>query len=634
MAPLLFFITVALAVTPLVAATPVEEYDFVIVGSGPGGGSLAANLAVNGHSVFLIEAGGDGSEDLLELLPVLSARAAETPGHSWQFFVEHYHNETQARRDPKYTYILTNGSYYHGLDPPEGAVPAGIYYPRGATLGGSAQVNAMNFAWAPDNEWDFIANLTGDETWSHEHMRRHLMDLENCTYVPHGTPGHGFDGYIESSHGNSTNGLTSPNAALFVAEMFRQAEGTTVDGVEHMAELLLRDINRNESDRYEDALLFLTPAAISPTRGGRSGVASYINEVVAAGHPLTLSLHSLATKVLLKDGEGGKRPKAYGVEYMIGEGLYSADGRYNTSQKGEVKTVKAKKEVIVSGGSFNTPQILKLSGIGPREELENLGIPVIVDLPAVGNFMHDNYEVPVHIRAEHPWLETANYPCTMTFDDSDPCFVQWRETRRGPYAERGGTFTMTWKSSESWDNDTDLFYLSAAGSGGMAGFYPGYSSREIQPREWNTPIVKMQTGNGAGTVTLRSRDPRQAPEINFNYFTERADEDLQAIAEGIEFMLGVFDDVGVPYEVLSPSPDADMKQGIMDLAFSHHATSSCRMGPAGHDDYCVDSKFRVNGVDKLRVVDASVLPRVPGAMPNGPTFTISRKALKAILGEE
>lgn len=74
---------------------------------------------------------------------------------------------------------------------------AGILYPRGATLGGSAQVNAMNFAWAPDNEWDYIANLTGDESWGHENMRRYLTELENCTYVPRGTPGHGFDGYLE-----------------------------------------------------------------------------------------------------------------------------------------------------------------------------------------------------------------------------------------------------------------------------------------------------------------------------------------------------------------------------------------------------------------------------------------------------
>jgi choline dehydrogenase len=75
----------------------------------------------------------------------------------------------------------------------------GILYPRGSALGGSSQINAMNLVWAPDNEWDHISELTGDDSWRHENMRRHLMDLENCTYVPLGTPGHGSDGYLEVS---------------------------------------------------------------------------------------------------------------------------------------------------------------------------------------------------------------------------------------------------------------------------------------------------------------------------------------------------------------------------------------------------------------------------------------------------
>jgi choline dehydrogenase len=360
---------------------------------------------------------------------------------------------------------------------------------------------------------------------------------------------------------------------------------------------------------------------------------------------LTLSLHSLATKILFEDCDD--KPKAVGVEYMVGQGLYSVDGRYNASQKGDIRTVKARKEVIVSGGTFNTPQILKLSGIGPRDELEELGVPVLVDLPAVvsapsqmileltnaivqGNYMQDNYESHLHVRAEVPWIEPANSSCTMTYNQSDPCFVEWQTNGTGRYSLSGATFCSTYRSSVSWDNDTDLCVLSAAGYGEF-GFFPGFSRRSVMPKSWSSSLVKMQTGNPSGTVKLRSKDPRVAPEINFNFFAERAEEDLQALVDGVELMLRVYDDVGLNYTVVAPNPHIDMKQAIMDSAFSHHATSSCRMGPAGDKRYCVDSKFRVNGVDRLRVVDASIFPRVPGAMPNGPTFTMSRKAFETIM---
>jgi choline dehydrogenase len=254
----------------------------------------------------------------------------------------------------------------------------------------------MNFAWAPDNEWDYIADLTGDASWTHEHMRRHFIEVENCTYVPHGTPGHGFDGYIQvsiptalpsaqtnltqTSHVDQTPALTPPDVARYVQQMFVESGDVVPENMEHMVQLFDRDINRVDADRYTTPLMFVLPSAISA--GNRSSIASHINEAILAGHPLTLSLHSLATKITFDEQLNG-RPKAVGVEYLVGEGLYSADSRYNNSRAGPVRTVKARREVIVSGGTFNTPQILKLSGIGPREELDALDIPVVVDLPAV-----------------------------------------------------------------------------------------------------------------------------------------------------------------------------------------------------------------------------------------------------------
>ena len=125
--------------------------------------------------------------------------------------------------------------------------------------------------------------------------------------------------------------------------------------------------------------------------------------------------------------------------------------------------------------------------------------------------MQDNYETPVHVRADVPWQEAANVSCTRTFNESDPCFVTWNKNGSGPYSLSSGTFFLAWRSSVSWDDDADLFFLSAAGWGD-SGFYPGFSRRQPIPEMWGTSIVKMQTANPSGTVRLQSKDPRNGFE--------------------------------------------------------------------------------------------------------------------------
>ncbi|KAH7273174.1 hypothetical protein B0J15DRAFT_509171 [Fusarium solani] len=579
----------------LAAALPANnnktaEYEFVIIGSGPGGGTLAANLARAGHSVFLLEAGDDQGDTLLQRLPSFADNVSEEPSMSWSFFVNHYQNETQARRDSKYTYQLSNGTLWYGLDPPEDAEP----------------------------DWNYIAELTGDKSWSSDNMRRLFIDLENCTYAPEGTPGHGFDGFIGSNRNNISYITDRPGVVEVLTHAFRLTEDIEVEDAEEIGTLMQRDINGIGPDRYAPGLYQL-PLHIDAEDGSPK-------------YPLTLSTQSLATRVLFKEGKDGK-PRAYGVEYLKGEGLYSADKRYNESDSGQLMNVTASREVIVAGGAFNTPQILKLSGVGPREELESHEIDVVVDLPAVGNYLQDNYEGGVTVEASIPWENNPFARCDFSLGPNDTCLKEWNQSHTGPYGEGAAPLGLLYKSSVSETDESDLFLFGAAGVV-FRGYFPGYSTYQAPPTSWFWSVVKMQTGNQAGTIKLRSADPREAPEINFNFFAEKGDRDLQAIQEAVEHTMQIFNATGepyAPYTVIEPPPSVDVRQGIMDEAFSHHATSTCRMGPAGDKDYCVDSNFKVNGVDGLRVVDASIFPRTPGGFPVAPTFVISQKAFEVIL---
>lgn len=427
-----------------------------------------------------------------------------------------------------------------------------------------------------------------------------------------------------------------------------------------------RDLNAADKERYSRNGIYQLPLHYDEFRR-RDGSRRYIVETLEARspvdgsplYPLTLSTNSLATRVLFDTTEG-ERPKAYGVEYMIGEGLYAADRRYDAETAREIRRVTASREVIVSGGAFNTPQILKLSGVGPRKELEALGIEVVVDLPAVvcqlicldSCYTADNSSIRAHTcrtitRPASPWKRPFRWrtiplliACSMSLIRQNPCLVEWQTTHTGPYGEGAAPISMLYRSSVSENEDADLLIFGAAGTV-FRGFFPGYSVAHYPPESWFWSIAKMQTpgDKSQGKVTLRSADPRDVPSIDFNWFSEETrDRDLQALEEGVEFVMRVFNATGTPYApftVVEPRPDvANQRQAIMDDTFSHHVTSTCRMGPPAEDgipQYCVDSRFRVDGVDGLRVVDASVFPRTPGAMPVAPTFVISRKAFAEIV---
>lgn len=176
-----------------------ETYEYVVVGSGPGGGPVAANLAIAGYKVLLIDAGGDSGTDLTEAIPALHLYSTEFEDTRWNYFVNHYSDLERQKKDSKMTYELPDGSFYVGLDPPADASPLGVWYPRAGTLGGCSRHNALITIGAHDSDWENIATITNDSSWAAGNMRSYFQGIEKNEYLPSSIIGHGFSGWLVTS---------------------------------------------------------------------------------------------------------------------------------------------------------------------------------------------------------------------------------------------------------------------------------------------------------------------------------------------------------------------------------------------------------------------------------------------------
>jgi choline dehydrogenase len=153
--------------SPTSVANETNTYDYIVTGSGPGGGTIAANLARAGYSVLLVEAGDDQSADIRT--QILSLNSFSNPGVAWHFFVRHSDNEERTKRYNLLVWRLTSGEYWVGRDPTvdghQNATRLGVFYPRGATLGGSAITNAAATFLPSDSDWDYFDKGVGDGIW-------------------------------------------------------------------------------------------------------------------------------------------------------------------------------------------------------------------------------------------------------------------------------------------------------------------------------------------------------------------------------------------------------------------------------------------------------------------------------------
>ncbi|KAF2735964.1 choline dehydrogenase [Polyplosphaeria fusca] len=577
-----------------------DEYDYIVVGSGPGGGPLAANLARANYSVLLIEAGDQSTQ---------GASGQYPPQITWDFFVKHYSDEKKNLMNNHVVWKTTQGRYWVGKGsdtPPSGSKYLGIYYPRGSSVGGSSMINAM-CTWLPSNsDWDYIANITGDASWSSSKMRDYFVRIEKNNYLPKGTAGHGFDGYFQTMLNKPTSmGQPVLGIVQAIAQNFSKS---TVQS--DLLAMMGGDANFLDPQRDFTTGIWGLPMH-QRANGQRYSSRDYIVETINQKYPLTLSTNSLATRVLFSNGTScGGQPRATGIEYLSGKSLYKADARYTESNKGTLKTATARKEVIISGGAFNTPQILMLSGIGPKDQLTQFKIPVLVDSPGVGSNMQDNQEMPIIGKITS--------------------------------AQSGGFVQpiLMMKTPFSPDGERDMFVMQGPGFA-FRGFWPSNQTNAALPQDgpgvYGISMVKAHPQNRAGYVKLVSADPQDAPEINFMLYEQGKDVDMGAMKSTIAWARKIYANAkGATVQAVEPpcpaGPDAQGGCGSADeewitgQTFGHHPTSTAAIGKEGDRMAVLDSRYRVRGVRGLRVVDASVFPRIPGVFPVVSTFMISEKA--------
>jgi len=451
------------------------------------------------------------------------------------------------------------------------------YQPRGKVLGGSSSVNAMIYARGHREDYDEWA-AQGNPGWGFNDVLPYFKRAEHNE--------RGADDFHGTGGPLNVMDLRSPNpfGPVFV-EAARQAgfaDSADFNG-EQQEGVGMYQVTHKNGERFSAAKAYLTPNLSRP------------NLHVITG--------AQATRIVME------QKRAVGVDY---------------AQDGEIKRLLASREVLLCAGALQSPQLLMLSGIGPHAHLLENGIATQHDLPGVGQNLHDHVDV----------VQVVNAPQLHDLFGLSPAGVvrvlrgimEWRKYRSGMlttnFAEAGG-FIKSQASEPIPDLQLHFVIGKLVNHGRTTTFGHGYSCH-----------VCLLRPNSRGSVMLQSKDPLDAPLIDPAFLTDR--DDMDRLIRGFKLTRSILSQPALAGflgrelpELAQVKTDFQIEQFIRDHADTiYHPAGSCRMGPGPMD--VVDSELRVHGLAGLRVVDASIMPRLVGGNTNAPVIMIAEKAADLI----